>query len=79
MPATGLNEAGLVAEKIRHAVDLATNPTGIGLTISIGVASASAEDEDEDVCVLKADQMLYESKRAGRNRVMCFGISPGAH
>ena len=79
LPATGLNEAGLVAEKIRHAVDLATNPTGIGLTISIGVASASAEDEDEDVCVLKADQMLYESKRAGRNRVMCFGISPGAH
>lgn len=73
LPATGLDEAGLVAEKIRQTVELATNPAGKRLTISVGVAAASPEDENEDTCVLKADQMLYEAKRAGRNRVICSG------
>ena len=73
LPATGLDEAGLVAEKIRQSVQCMKSPTGKQVTISIGVAAASPEDQNEDVCVLKADQMLYEAKRAGRNRVMCFG------
>ncbi|MCC7225125.1 MAG: GGDEF domain-containing protein [Burkholderiaceae bacterium] len=73
LPATGLNEARMVAEKIRLAVELTKSPTGEAITISIGVAIASPDDRDEDVCVVKADNMLYEAKRAGRNRVMCFG------
>ena len=73
LPATGLNEARMVAEKIRLAVESTRSPTGGAITISIGVAIASPDDGDEDVCVVKADNMLYEAKRAGRNRVMCFG------
>ena len=73
LPATGLDEAALVAEKIRRSVERMKSPTGKGITISIGVAAASPDDESEDSCVLKSDQMLYEAKRAGRNRVMCFG------
>ncbi len=73
LPATGLSEARLVAEKIRLAVESMRSPAGGTITISIGAAIASPDDRDEDVCVLKADNMLYEAKRAGRNRVMCFG------
>ena len=73
LPATGLDESELVAEKIRRSVQRMKSPTGKTITISIGVAAASPEDENEDACVLKADQMLYEAKRAGRNRVMVFG------
>ena len=73
LPATGLDEACLVAEKIRLAVQAMKSPTGESITVSIGIATASPDDVDEDVCVLKADNMLYEAKGAGRNRVMCFG------
>ena len=72
LPATGLDESRLVAEKIRQSVERMKSPAGKTITISIGVAAASPEDENEDACVLKADQMLYEAKRAGRNRVICF-------
>ena len=73
LPATGIDEARLIAEKIRRSVEAMESPSGDTLTVSIGAATANPEDDDEDACVLKADEMLYAAKRAGRNRVMCFG------
>ena len=71
-------ERGVGRERLREAIcglRLAHGAAAAGshVTLSIGVATASPEDENEDACVLKADQMLYEAKRAGRNRVICFG------
>ena len=48
------------------------SPSGETITVSIGVAVATSEDEDEDACALRADNMLDEAKRAGRNCVVCF-------
>jgi diguanylate cyclase (GGDEF)-like protein len=42
-------------------------------TASFGVADYSAERKDLDALITSADRALYESKKAGRNRVSLFG------
>lgn len=73
LPNTDLDGASLVAEKIRQAVEDMDSVTGEKVTISIGAAIASHDDKDEYSSTLKADEMLYAAKRAGRNRVISDG------
>jgi diguanylate cyclase (GGDEF)-like protein len=70
LPSTGLEQALVVAEKLRAAVERIQHPVADRLTISIGVAVASANEPDEDAAVISADERLYDAKRGGRNRVM---------
>jgi diguanylate cyclase (GGDEF)-like protein/PAS domain S-box-containing protein len=55
-------------ERVRGAVAALTLATGT-LTISAGVAEARSGEGVADV-VRRADELLYEAKRAGRNRVV---------
>jgi two-component system, cell cycle response regulator len=70
----------IVAERLRHAVESRAflfDNKNIPVTISVGLASvpdASIRDAMEFISV--ADQMLYEAKRGGRNRVCAW--RPGA-
>jgi diguanylate cyclase (GGDEF)-like protein/PAS domain S-box-containing protein len=70
LPATNLVTAGRVAEKLRAAIETVRHPPNVAVTISIGASGASPDDPDEDVAVMRADQRLYEAKKAGRNRVV---------
>jgi diguanylate cyclase (GGDEF)-like protein len=63
-----------MAERIRKAVEQATilsGRTAFQLTVSVGVASFSKGYKKEDL-IAKADEALYEAKRAGRNRVHVY-------
>ena len=71
LPALPMQEAVLVAERLRSAV--AAYPFMVGtrivrITVSIGVASIVGFDEPARV-VEAADKAMYRAKRAGRNRV----------
>jgi diguanylate cyclase (GGDEF)-like protein len=85
LPNTTAADAERVAERIRTAVLAreiahADGPAG-RLSISIGVAVARpTPDENETALLARADQALYEAKRAGRNRVMrdIDSLSPAA-
>lgn len=68
LPATGLAAAGLVAEKLRQAVESASDPIAGPITLSLGVALADPAQPDEDAAVREADDWLYKAKRAGRNQ-----------
>jgi len=70
LPETTLDDARLVAEKIRQAVEESPNPRAGTVTISIGLAMASPENKDEYEAVKQADEHLYRAKEAGRNRVV---------
>jgi diguanylate cyclase (GGDEF)-like protein len=72
LPRTSLEDAALVAERIRHAV--AAQPVKaekaiINLTASLGVTTIRAEDSTVSL-FKRADEALQAAKQAGRNRVM---------
>lgn len=68
--ATNLQEAAVVAERIRHTMEKqkwATHNRKFLLTVSAGVAEIQPGD-DVDSVLQRADQALYAAKSQGRNR-----------
>ena len=72
LPATDLNGTLLIAEKIRHRIevgDFDDLAAGLLVTVSIGcVGMNSCEGLDE--LVVQADRALYEAKHRGRNQTV---------
>lgn len=68
LPKLQLDQALMVAERIRRRVEEETDPK---VTISCGVSHWNREDEKISVESLfyRADMALYEAKRTGRNQV----------
>jgi diguanylate cyclase (GGDEF)-like protein len=71
LPETDSQEAFLVAEKIREAIQRETlDQTGVGATVSIGVASFNEANSSIDLLLASADRLLYAGKMQGRNMTM---------
>jgi two-component system cell cycle response regulator len=66
----------IVAERLRHAVEnraFLFDNKNIPVTISVGLASVpDTSIRDAMEFISAADQMLYEAKRSGRNRVCAW-------
>ncbi len=69
LPMTPLNDAVMVGEKIRSAIETSPIAPVGAITMSIGVAIASASDDSPGDALKRADQLLYQAKRHGRNRL----------
>lgn len=69
LPKADQHEAQQVAERLRQQIERADmSPVG-RVTISLGIASWPATSADVAQVLKQADQMLYQAKRNGRNRV----------
>jgi two-component system cell cycle response regulator len=69
---TPLETAVEIAERIRRTLEERNfdyDGTTIRLTSSFGVCSATSAIEQPEFILLRADELLYRSKREGRNRV----------
>ncbi len=72
LPQTGIEEACIVAERIRETVEksVVSTPQGdVSVTISVGLAQLEG-NEPINQLMGKADKALYEAKEKGRNMVM---------
>jgi len=67
LPITKKEEALVLAERIRKAVE--TSPRLKNITISIGVASYPADGNAKEDLISKTDKALYEAKRSGKNKI----------
>lgn len=77
LPETNVEQAFLIAERIRKAVegthiDLGGFSTFI--TVSMGVAELSFDPQDQSIedMIRRADQALYQAKQQGRNRAVIY-------
>jgi two-component system, cell cycle response regulator len=76
LPQTDIAGASVVAEKLRSAIETTPMRVGEGIvrvTVSIGASALSVVAGDDAITAQslldRADQCLYQSKKAGRNRV----------
>ncbi|QXI30654.1 sensor domain-containing diguanylate cyclase [Pseudomonas vanderleydeniana] len=69
LPATPLNQALQVAERLRGAMAYTESPNGIPVTVSVGVTDWPREGETVAQALKEADLALYRAKGKGRNRV----------
>jgi diguanylate cyclase (GGDEF)-like protein len=71
LPDATSDDALRIAERIRHRVaeqPVATAGDLIGMTLSIGVTDMGPQDAAVTAMIERADQAMYRSKQAGRNR-----------
>ncbi|WP_425404777.1 GGDEF domain-containing protein [Hwanghaeella sp.] len=77
LPDTDIHGAGVVAEKLRSAVEASVTPYSgkeIAVTISVGIGTVLPDDEDAAQALSRADQALYRAKQTGRNKVNTFEL-----
>lgn len=75
LPGANTEDAMIVAERIRHNVEIYgfTTKDGTGnMTISIGIATFPHDAKDKVQLVAAADHAVYESKKRGRNTVTVY-------
>ncbi|AXH13142.1 diguanylate cyclase [Halarcobacter bivalviorum] len=68
LPHTGVEEAILVAEKLRSTVEIHDFKDNLELTCSIGISQFHKDDTKREV-FNRADNALYKAKALGRNRI----------
>ena len=76
LPETDKLGAGVLAQRIRAAVTAYTFSADethpLNVTVSIGLAGFPNHANSGETLIAAADRALYDTKRAGRNRVCSF-------
>jgi len=78
LPQTGVVEAGVIADRIRHRVSTTHFPHGksqpLGrVTISVGVSTFAKNVDTPENVIAAADRALYHAKSLGKDRVEFYG------
>lgn len=68
---TSVDEALIIAERLRKDIEKHFESKVYKVTVSIGVAELEPKDEASDF-IRKADQALYEAKKLGKNQSYVF-------
>ncbi|HAC62012.1 MAG TPA: GGDEF domain-containing protein [Cyanothece sp. UBA12306] len=75
LPEASLENTKQRAEQLRQGVkNLDLDPCNQVLTISLGVACFPDHGSSKQILLKTADQALYQAKREGRDRVVCYQI-----
>ena len=77
LPSTSLEDACFLSERVRQTIVQTPVPfqdTQIKVSISMGVSEFKSSLPNYEQLINEADQALYASKEAGRNRVTCYPL-----
>lgn len=78
LPATGLDDAIAVAERLRMAIARERmDAIGGRVTVSLGVTELARGREDWETAMCRADAALYRAKHEGRDRVFALPSTAG--
>ena len=69
LPASSLEDALLVGERLRATMATRSNPSGTRVTLSAGAAHWPDTAKSVQAVLKRADEALYQAKHDGRNRV----------
>ncbi len=72
-PATGLDDALILAERVRESVnanEVIEDGKSVSVTISIGLTISQSAEATHEKLLNRADSALYRAKEGGRNRVV---------
>jgi diguanylate cyclase (GGDEF)-like protein len=69
LPELSPAEAGQALHRLRDAISQVVGGFSSTVTVSIGAVTTMAPPDDVETMVLKADTVMYEAKRAGKNRL----------
>ncbi len=71
LPQTNLEEARIIAERIRRKIATTTFPNR-QVTVSIGITGASSGRDTAEGIISAADKALFAAKRKGKNNVQIY-------
>lgn len=74
LPQTDLVAAAEVAERVRQSLEMTPIPPAGQVTLSLGVSCCADGQADPAKVLDQADQLLYQAKQAGRNRVAATSL-----
>ncbi|MDH5528148.1 MAG: diguanylate cyclase [Nitrospirota bacterium] len=78
LPDTGEDGALVLMERLRKAMAAQEfPPEAAKATLSVGIAHWDEQSGEWETLIARADEALYDAKRGGRNRVLCW--SPQGH
>lgn len=77
LPQTTLDEAAVIADRIRQLIHHTDYPQGKGqpqgsVTVSIGLSSFSKHLDTPETIIRAADRALYHAKSNGKNRIVAY-------
>jgi len=70
LPETGVQEAWIIADRLRKNLSEQVGPTGGIITISAGISTFPQDAANLVDLILEADKRLYKAKSEGKNRVI---------
>jgi diguanylate cyclase (GGDEF)-like protein len=78
LPQTGMAEAAVIADRIRHRVSTTEFPHGSAqplghVTISVGVSTITKNIDTSENIIAAADRALYQAKSHGTDRIEFYG------
>lgn len=71
LPHTSLENAKIIAEDLRKAIEKTDMENLVRITASFGIAAFRPGTDTVDSIINRADEKLYEAKSSGRNMVIC--------
>ena len=75
LPNFRVEEAGIIAETLRSALEKEDMDDSLFVTASFGVATYKNDDSHYEQVLNRADAALYDAKEQGRNRVVLSAIT----